>query len=145
MITINFEVFTPGSAMLGGALLGVSSILLMLFNGKVAGISGIFGGLISRRKGDVTWRLLFVVALLSSYFLVSLFSEQQLEMPSSPHWLYVIAGLLVGFGTRIGNGCTSGHGICGIGRLSKRSISATVIFMLVAITVVSIRHFFVGA
>ena len=136
------ENFTPWSALAGGALLGLSASLLMLFTGKIAGISGIIGGLLKPQKGEFQWRLAFVLGMFSSAFILAPFAIELPEFTSQPLIYIVIAGLLVGFGTRLGNGCTSGHGIIGMGRFSKRSIVATCIFMIVAAVVVLIRQQF---
>lgn len=124
----------PWYSLVGGLLLGVSATLLMLFNGKVAGISGIMTYAISVTKGDVLWRYLFLAGLVFGGWLgaQSAWSEMPLSFSGHSGFYYAMAGLLVGVGTRLGNGCTSGHGICGIGRLSLRSIVATMTFMLVA-------------
>lgn len=129
--------FTPWSALAGGALLGTSAVILLLFSGKVAGISGIFSGLLQPRKRDFLWRLLFIGGMVLSFFIFSPNASSALTSPSIA--LYIIAGLFVGIGTRLGNGCTSGHGIIGIARLSKRSILATCIFIGSAMLVVLFR------
>jgi len=129
--------FTPWSALAGGALLGASAVILLLFAGKIAGISGIFSGLLRPRKKDFLWRLLFIGGMVLSFFIFSPNASSALTSPSIA--LYIIAGLLVGIGTRLGNGCTSGHGIIGIARLSRRSILATCIFISSAIIVVLFR------
>ena len=136
------ENFTPWSALAGGALLGISASLLMLFTGKIAGISGIIGGLLNPQKGEFKWRLAFAVGMILSLYLLLPFSIELPELGSQPLVYIAIAGLLVGFGTRLGNGCTSGHGIVGMGRFSKRSIVATCVFMGVAAFVVLIRQQF---
>jgi uncharacterized membrane protein YedE/YeeE len=130
--------FDPVSAVLGGALIGLSAILLMLLTGRIAGISGILGDLAS---GDRAWRLAFLAGLIAAP-LVLRASGQAFGAPAMPGLLVVaIGGLMVGFGTRLGSGCTSGHGICGIARLSPRSLAATVTFVVVAMLVVAItRH-----
>ena len=134
--------FTPVSAAIGGALIGLSAVLLMLSTGRIAGISGIFSGLLNLRGEDKGWRIAFIVGLILAPILAGLvgYGVAQPKLPSS--WaVIVVAGLLVGFGTRLGGGCTSGHGICGIARLSPRSIAATMTFMAVAMLVVAItRH-----
>ena len=130
----------PWHALFGGALLGLSGALLMLFSGKVAGISGIIGGLLKPTTGDFWWRFLFVLGMVASTFIVSPLGFELPDLSGSNLLSVAIAGLLVGVGTRLGNGCTSGHGIVGMGRLSKRSIVATCIFMAVAIFVVLIRR-----
>ena len=116
--------FTPLSALIGGALIGVSTALLMLLIGRIAGISGIFGGLLVTRVNDRGWRLAFIAGLIATPLLGELFGLP-LQAPLMPNSWFVIAmaGLFVGFGTRLGGGCTSGHGICGIARVSARSHS----------------------
>lgn len=136
------ENFTPWSALAGGALLGLSATLLLLFTGKIAGISGIIGGLLKPQKGELSWRLAFLLGMFGSTFILAPFAIELPEFTGQPLIYIVIAGLLVGFGTRLGNGCTSGHGIVGIGRFSKRSLVATSVFMLVAALVVLIRQQF---
>ena len=134
--------FTPISALIGGALIGLSAALLMLLTGRIAGISGIFGGCLSLGNGDRGWRLAFIAGLIAAPLFGALirFPLATPLMPKS--WLVIaIAGLLVGFGTRLGGGCTSGHGVCGVARLSARSLMATAIFMVTAIVVVFLtRH-----
>ncbi|GAK83997.1 probable transmembrane protein [Vibrio ponticus] len=130
----------PWSALFGGILLGCSATLLLLFNGKVAGISGIFNGLFAPSHGDYAWRLIFIVSMVVGGGVAVSFAGFNIPNTESIFSIaFVLAGLLVGAGTRLGNGCTSGHGICGIGRLSKRSIVATLTFMLVAGITVFIR------
>jgi uncharacterized membrane protein YedE/YeeE len=133
--------FDPVSALLGGALIGLASVLLMLLTGRIAGISGIFAGLIAAGPGDRGWRLAFVAGLIAAPLVAAL--VHPLPMPRMPDswWLIAGAGLLVGFGARLGGGCTSGHGVCGIARLSARSLAATAIFMAAAALVVAVmRH-----
>jgi hypothetical protein len=134
--------FTPVSAAIGGALIGLAAVLLTLFTGRIAGISGIFGGCLSPGAGDRGWRIAFIAGLILAPLAGGLvgFPLAAPEMPAS-YVVIVAAGLLVGFGTRLGGGCTSGHGICGIARLSPRSIVATAIFMAMAVAVVALtRH-----
>ena len=139
-------IFDPTSALLGGLLIGIASALLMVLNGRVAGISGILGGALAGSVADTAWRLAFLAGLIAAPILMIGVgrSVPEPQMPAS--WLVVVAaGLLVGFGARLGGGCTSGHGVCGIARLSARSIAATLIFMASAIAVVAItRHGFGG-
>ena len=126
---------------IGGGLIGVSAVLLLLFNGRIAGISGIIGSLVvNRPSSDELWRIIFIVGLLigAGIYLVVL-GELQIKMQASRPML-IVAGLLVGFGTRFGSGCTSGHGVCGIARCSKRSITATLVFMGIAMLTVFIRQ-----
>jgi uncharacterized membrane protein YedE/YeeE len=114
----------------------------MVLNGRIAGVSGILGGALAAVTGDKLWRFAFIAGLVSAPILVGLLSEPLPEPPMAISWLLiVISGLLVGFGARLGGGCTSGHGVCGIARLSRRSIAATAIFMATAaITVAIVRH-----
>jgi uncharacterized membrane protein YedE/YeeE len=134
--------FTPLSAAIGGALIGLSAVLLMLLTGRIAGISGIFGGLLNPDSSDRGWRIAFLAGLILAPLLAGWigYGMPTPQLPSS--WTVIAAaGLLVGFGSRLGGGCTSGHGICGVARLSVRSIAATAIFMLTAIATVAIfRH-----
>ncbi|MCA1716089.1 MAG: YeeE/YedE family protein [Actinobacteria bacterium] len=136
------EDFTPVSGLIGGLLIGLATALMMLLNGRIAGISGIVGGLLARNGSEVGWRAVFVVGLLLGAFIYMLVTGGALPVrveASLP--IMVVAGLLVGFGTRLGSGCTSGHGVSGIARFSKRSIAATLVFMGVAIiTVFLIGH-----
>ena len=137
--------FTPLSAAIGGGLIGLSAVLLMLLTGRIAGISGIFGGLLNLRNDDKGWRIAFIAGLiLAPLFAGGIgYPMPPPRMPAS--WIVIItAGLLVGFGTRLGGGCTSGHGICGVARLSGRSITATAIFMLAAIATVAVTHHVLG-
>lgn len=135
--------FTPLSGLLGGALIGVAASALMLLTGRIAGISGIFGGLIAPDSNDRTWRLAFIAGLIAAPLMATVALGIPLPTPTMPASLILIAiaGLLVGFGSRMGGGCTSGHGVCGIARLSARSLVATAIFMAAAIiTVAIVRH-----
>jgi uncharacterized membrane protein YedE/YeeE len=135
------ENFTPVSGLIGGLLIGLATVLLLLLNGRIAGISGIVGGLLARQGSEVGWRAVFVVGLLLGAFIYMLATGGALPVSlqaSLP--VLVVAGLLVGFGTRLGSGCTSGHGVSGIARLSKRSITATLVFMGVAVITVFVTH-----
>jgi uncharacterized protein len=137
---------TPLSGLFGGALIGLAAASLMLLTGRVAGVSGIFGGLLALRQADQGWRIAFVAGLIAAPLLATLVGRP-LPAPAMASNLVLVAlgGLLVGFGSRMGNGCTSGHGVCGFARLSARSIAATVIFMTTAvITVAIVRHGFGG-
>jgi uncharacterized membrane protein YedE/YeeE len=138
--------FTPVSATIGGALIGLSAVLLMLSTGRIAGVSGIFDGLINPQTGDRAWRAAFLAGLIAAPATAMLvgYAVPMPQMPAS-YVTIVVGGLLVGFGARLGSGCTSGHGICGIARLSPRSIAATGVFMVAAIVVVALtRHVFGG-
>jgi len=143
---IDWLSFTPIPSLLGGVILGVAAALYVLLHGRILGISGIVSGLLHPKLTDTAWRLSLVVGLISSPFLAALFFGiiPVVEIDSS--WLLiVIAGLLVGFGAQYGSGCTSGHGICGLSRLSPRSLVATLAFMCAGfVTVFVIRHLMVG-
>jgi len=136
------ENFTPISALLGGALIGVSVSLLLLLNGRMAGISGIMNGLFSSPKKEELWRGLFLIGLIIGAVLFQWISHDSLPLRQNyPLWLIIVGGFFVGMGTRMGSGCTSGHGICGIANFSRRSIVATIIFMLSGmLTVFIIKH-----
>ena len=142
-MSIAWNVFTPWSALAGGALIGVAAAMFLLLNGRVAGISGIVGGLLKPVGGDVGWRIAFVIGLMVAPLVYGLFAAvPHLQIDASPVAL-VVAGLLVGVGTRYGSGCTSGHGVCGLSRLSTRSLVATLSFMGAGFaTVFVIRHLF---
>ncbi len=135
------ENFTPGSAALGGVLIGTAALLLLWLNGAIAGISGILNRALEPGP-DRTWRWLFLVGLVAGTALHLAFLGRGFELRQGFPWpLLVLAGFLVGYGTRMGSGCTSGHGVCGIGRLSKRSIVATAIFVATGmITTYLVRH-----
>ena len=140
------ENFTPYSALVGGALIGTAATLLLLFNGSIAGISGIVAGSFVAFQKKSYWVITFLIGMLSGAFLFRIIWPESFELTiDASHPVLVLAGLLVGFGTRLGNGCTSGHGVCGIARFSKRSIVATITFMLSGfITVFFIRHILGG-
>lgn len=129
---INWQEFTPIASLIGGAILGLGAVFLIIFKGRIAGISGIVGALMQFQnipKDHYLWRILFLLGLIGSYQIYStIFGAPTIEINTSLIEL-VIAGLLVGFGTRMGSGCTSGHGVCGLGRLSTRSLVATLSFM----------------
>ena len=138
---IDWTHFTPWAALAGGILLGLASALFVLLNGRILGISGIVGGLLRPRAGDMGWRLAFVLGMLVApglYWLVVGPTQPRIDAT----WgMVVIAGLLVGVGTRYGSGCTSGHGVCGLSRMSPRSLVATLAFMGAGfVTVFLIRH-----
>ena len=136
------EQCTPAASLLGGALIGLAASLLLLACGRIAGISGIVGGLLAPAAGDGAWRALFVGGLLAGGVGLRLIDPSlvRMELDRSAAAL-AVAGLLVGFGTRLGNGCTSGHGVCGLARGSRRSLAATATFMLTAAaTVFVVRH-----
>ena len=140
-MTIDWNNFTPWASLAGGILLGLASALFILVNGRILGISGIVGGLFRPKSGDVGWRLSFLLGLLVApvlYFLVAGPTTARIDAG----WItLVIAGLLVGVGTRYGAGCTSGHGVCGLSRMSPRSLIATLAFMGAGfVTVFVLRH-----
>jgi uncharacterized membrane protein YedE/YeeE len=126
--------FTPVSAAIGGALIGLSAVLLMALNGRIAGVSGIVAGIMAplcgEGRADFSWRIAFAAELAIAPLIVGVFKGEPVTI-STPHpmWMMALGGLLVGYGTRLGSGCTSGHGVCGIARLSKRSLAATATFM----------------
>lgn len=128
--------FTPGLALLGGLLIGASASATLLLEGRVAGISGILGGLFTPRSGDIAWRVAFVAGLLVAGLIGAQVAPQAvaIEFERSPAML-IVAGLLVGVGTRLGNGCTSGHGVCGLSRQSPRSLASVLTFMSVGVGV----------
>ncbi len=139
------EHFSPVPALIGGALIGLSAGLLWIVNGRIAGISGILGGLAGAVGGDVMWRAAFLIGLMVAPlgYIVAV-GAPGFEVAAGPATL-VAAGLLVGYGTRLGGGCTSGHGVCGSARLSRRSMTATALFMVAAMaTVFLVRHVVAG-
>jgi len=139
--------FTPIPSLIGGAMVGLSASMLLLFNGRVAGISGIFGGLLTRRPSDVGWRVFFLAGLAVGGVLMALIHPAAFPLaPARSAPVIALAGLLVGYGTRLGNGCTSGHGVCGISRMSARSLVATIVFMATgALSVFFVGHVLGGA
>ncbi|MCL7422915.1 MAG: YeeE/YedE family protein [Methylobacter sp.] len=140
------ENFTPYSAMAGGGLIGLAAGLLWLFNGRIAGISGIMGGLFSPWSRDTGWRLCFLAGLLMGPLMLRGVNGESAAIHINPSFVLLsIAGLLVGYGTGLGSGCTSGHGICGLTRLSRRSVAATLTFMTVAAATVYIMRHWLGA
>jgi len=143
MIDLNH--FTPLSALIGGLLIGTAATLFVLFNGRIAGTSGIVGGLLRPLAGDVAWRIAFVLGLLMAPLLYRLNAPLPTLQIDAGYPLLIVAGMLVGIGTRYGAGCTSGHGVCGLSRLSPRSGVATAVFMSAGfVTVFVIRHLLGG-
>lgn len=140
-MTIDWSHFTPWASAAGGVLIGIAAAMLVLLNGRIAGISGIVGALLAPRRGEVGWRLAFVGGLVASPLVFALFGELPEPRIDAGFGTLVTAGLLVGIGTSYGSGCTSGHGVCGLSRLSPRSLVATAAFMLAGIaTVLVVRH-----
>jgi uncharacterized membrane protein YedE/YeeE len=140
-MTIDWNNFTPWISLTGGLLIGLATAIFLFFNGRIAGISGIVGGLFNPARGDVAWRLAFVAGLVISP-LVFVFGAPLPEVTIEAGYpMLIAAGLLVGIGTRYGSGCTSGHGICGLSRRSPRSMVATIAFMFAGfVTVYIVRH-----
>ncbi len=140
-MTIDWDAFTPWASLAGGILIGAAAAMLVLLNGRIAGVSGVLGGLLKPMMGDIAWRVAFLAGLVAApavYALATMFAKPQIDAS----WgALVLAGLLVGIGTRYGAGCTSGHGVCGLSRLSPRSLVATLVFMGAGfVTVFVIRH-----
>ncbi|MEB6377622.1 YeeE/YedE family protein [Leclercia adecarboxylata] len=143
-MTIDLSHFTPLSSLGGGVLIGFAAVLLIHFCGRIAGISGILAGMLTKQTRTEGWRMAFLAGLIGSPLLYSLyFSLPEISVETS--WpLIIVAGLLVGAGTRLGAGCTSGHGVCGLSRFSKRSLVATLTFMAVGITTATLIGFWLG-
>ena len=135
--------FTPIQALLGGSLIGCAAVALMAFHGRVAGMTGILTGIILP-KGDWDWRIAFLIGSIAAPIVILLLTDISLPLqPELPSWAIIVGGLLVGIGVTFGGGCTSGHGVCGIARLSTRSIVATLTFMATTfVTVFVVRHVF---
>ena len=139
-MTIDWTHFTPWSSLAGGVLIGLAAAMLVLVNGRIAGISGIVGGLVAAHRGDTAWRVAFVLGLFAAPLVMLLYATA--PRIAAGAGTLVVAGLLVGLGTSYGSGCTSGHGVCGLSRLSPRSLVATAAFMAAGVaTVYLARHF----
>jgi len=144
-MSIDWSAFTPYSALAGGALIGLAAAMLALLNGRIAGIAGIVGGVLNPKRGEVGWRLAFIVGLLlapAAWLLLTALPEVRID---ASYPMLIAAGLLVGISTRYGAGCTSGHGVCGISRLSPRSIIATIAFMATGFTTVFVLRHLIGS
>lgn len=140
-MTIDWQAFTPLASLAGGVLIGAAAALFVLFNGRIAGISGVLGGLLRPARGDVGWRVAFLAGLIVAPTVFAMFSALPDVRIDADWGLLVLAGLLVGVGTRYGAGCTSGHGVCGLSRLSLRSLVGTLAFMAAGFaTVFVLRH-----
>ncbi|HVL76934.1 MAG TPA: YeeE/YedE thiosulfate transporter family protein [Noviherbaspirillum sp.] len=146
-MNIDWTNFTPVPALAGGVLIGVAAAMLVLFNGRIAGISGIIGGVLQRSRppGEAGWRLAFLAGLLVAPLLAAAVTGLPDIRIDAGAGTLILAGLLVGLGTRYGSGCTSGHGVCGLSRFSPRSLAATMLFMAAGfVTVYVVRHLFGG-
>ena len=139
------EHFTPVASLMGGILIGLSASMMLLFNGKITGISGIVGGIVSPAQSDTLWRAVFIAGLITGGLLLGFVSPEVFEIGIVRSWgALVLAGLLVGFGTRLGSGCTSGHGVCGISRFSPRSILAPITFIATGAAAVYVVNSLLG-
>jgi uncharacterized membrane protein YedE/YeeE len=143
-MTIDWPHFTPWSALAGGALIGLAAAMFVLLNGRIAGISGVLGGLLNPTRGDIGWRIAFVAGLMGAPLAYRLFDALPVPQIDAGTGALVLAGLLVGVGTRYGAGCTSGHGVCGLSRLSPRSLVATLAFMAAGFATVFVARHVVG-
>jgi hypothetical protein len=138
---IDWTAFTPWSALAGGVLIGIAAALLVFINGRIAGVSGIVGGLLRPVRGDVGWRVAFAAGMLLAPLVFAAFASLPALQIDASYPMLIAGGLLVGIGTRYGSGCTSGHGVCGVARASPRSIVATLAFMFAGfVTVYLVRH-----
>lgn len=142
MITVNWAMFTPWASLSGGILIGLAAVLFILLHGRIMGVSSILSGIVSPLKGDLSWRVTFLAGLIAAPVCAQIFGLMPTIEISSGVIELVIAGVLVGFGTTLGSGCTSGHGVCGIARLSPRSIVATCVFVGVGMLTVYMRQQF---
>ena len=143
LMSIDWNAFTPWSSLFGGMLIGLAAAMFVLLNGRIAGICGVLGGLLMLVRGDVMWRVAFVGGIVIAPLAYSLFQSLPPVQIDAGYAALVVAGLLVGVGTRYGAGCTSGHGVCGLSRLSLRSLAATATFMGAGFaTVFVLRHVF---
>jgi uncharacterized membrane protein YedE/YeeE len=142
---LDWSAFTPAASLAGGVLIGIAAALFALLNGRIAGISGVLGGLLRPVKGDLAWRAAFILGLVAAPLAYALFAPVPAPRIGAGWGELVLAGLLVGVGTRYGSGCTSGHGVCGLSRLSLRSLVATVAFMSAGFAAVSIIRHLIGA
>jgi uncharacterized membrane protein YedE/YeeE len=140
-MNIDWSHFTPWASLAGGILIGISAAVFILFNGRIAGISGILGGLLHPARGDILWRVAFLAGLVAAPLLYHIARPLPETVVDADAGMLIAAGLLVGIGTRYGAGCTSGHGVCGVARLSPRSLVATACFMAAGFaTVFIVRH-----
>jgi len=138
--------FTPLASLIGGMMIGLSASMLMLFNGRIAGISGIVAGALRPERGEWGWRICFIAGLVGAGAIARIISPASLAIGISRSlWMFLLAGLLVGLGTRLGSGCTSGHGVCGLSRGSMRSLAATLTFMAAGVLTVYLTTHVFGA
>ncbi len=144
-MTIDWTSFTPWASLAGGVVIGLATALFVLFNGRIAGISGVLGGLLKPVRGDISWRVAFILGLIGAPLLYALFTALPRPQIDASYLGLVVAGLLVGVGTRFGSGCTSGHGVSGISRRSPRSLVATATFMLAGFATVYVVRHLIGA
>ena len=144
-MTIDWNSVTPWASLAGGVIIGIAAAMFILLNGRIAGISGVLGGLLKPVGGDISWRVAFIAGLLGAPLLYALVTELPRPQIDAGYAGLVAAGLLVGVGTRYGSGCTSGHGVCGISRLSPRSLVATAAFMLAGFVTVFVARHLIGA
>ena len=144
-MTIDWNSFTPWASLAGGLIIGIAAAMFILLNGRIAGISGVLGGLLKPVRGDISWRVAFTAGLLGAPLVYALVTELPRPQIDAGYAGLVAAGLLVGVGTRYGSGCTSGHGVCGISRFSPRSLVATAAFMLAGFVTVFVARHVIGA
>lgn len=143
-MSIDWNHFTPLAALAGGVVIGIAAAAFALLNGRIAGISGVLGGLLRPARGDIAWRVAFVLGLVSAPGVYLLFAAVPTPQIDAEYGALILAGLLVGVGTRYGGGCTSGHGVCGLSRLSPRSLVATVVFMGAGFAAVFVTRHLLG-
>lgn len=144
-MAIDWNSFTPWVSLAGGVIIGIAAAMFILLSGRVAGISGVVGGLLRPMRGDISWRAAFIAGLVGAPLLYALFTQVPRPRIDAGYPALVVAGLLVGIGTRYGSGCTSGHGVCGMSRLSPRSLVATAAFMLAGFVTVFVARHVIGA
>ena len=144
-MTFDWNAFTPWASLAGGVVIGISAAMFVLLNGRIAGISGVLGGLLKPVRGDISWRAAFILGMIGAPLLYALFTELPRPQIDAGYAGLIVAGLLVGVGTRFGSGCTSGHGVCGISRLSPRSLVATATFMAAGFATVYVVRHLIGA
>ncbi|KWT70384.1 MULTISPECIES: YeeE/YedE family protein [unclassified Variovorax] len=143
-MSLDWNHFTPLAALAGGVLIGIAAAMFVLLNGRIAGISGVLGGLLTPVSGDSVWRIAFVVGLVGAPLVHLLFAALPKPQIDAGYGALILAGLLVGIGTRYGSGCTSGHGVCGLSRLSPRSLVATAAFMGAGFATVFVTRHLLG-